>query len=83
MAKYISKRCKSDLNGSPKRVALGHWLREQREVKCLTMRDLSDISGKPHSYFGEIEQAQRGLDILEFLELCEWMEIDFRSAINQ
>lgn len=47
------------------------------------MRDLSDVSRKPHSYFGKIEQAQRGLDVLEFLELCEWMEIDFRSAINQ
>lgn len=83
MAGYITKRSKSDLSGSPKRVALGNWLRGQREAKGLTMRDLSDISGKPHSYFGKIEQAQRGLDVLEFLELCEWMEIDFRSAINQ
>lgn len=83
MAKYITKRSKSDLSGSPKRLALGNWLREQREAKGLTMRDLSDISGKPHSYFGKIEQAQRGLDVLEFLELCDWMEVDFRSAINQ
>lgn len=83
MAKYITQRSKSDLNGSPKRVALGNWLRAQREAKGLTMRDLSAISGKPHSYFGKIEQAQRGLDVLEFLELCGWMGIDFRAAMNQ
>lgn len=83
MTKYITQRSKSDLNGSPKRVALGNCLREQREAKGLTMRDLQAISGKPHSYFGKIEQAQRGLDVLEFLELCNWMEIDFRSAINK
>lgn len=75
MTKYITKRSKSDLNGSPKRVALGNWLREQREAKGLTMRDLSSISGKPHSYFGKIEQAQRGLDVLEFLELCKWLSL--------
>lgn len=75
MAKYITKRSKSDLSGSPKRVALGNWLREQREAKGLTMRDLSAVSGKPHSYFGKIEQAQRGLDLLEFIELCKWLNL--------
>ncbi|WP_081502263.1 DNA-binding protein [Rheinheimera nanhaiensis] len=47
------------------------------------MRDISNISGKPHSYFGKIEQGIRGLDILELLELCQWLGIDYRSAINQ
>ncbi|MBV2128930.1 helix-turn-helix transcriptional regulator [Rheinheimera sp. SM2107] len=58
-------------------------MREQRKAKGLTMRDLSAISGKPHSYFGKIEQGIRGLDILEFIELCGWLGIDYRSAINQ
>lgn len=83
MTKYITKRSKSDLNGSPKRLALGNWLREQREAKGLTMRDLSDISGKPHSYFGKIEQAQRGLDVLEFIELCEWLDLKLVKSITE
>lgn len=82
MAKYITKRSKSDLNGSPKRVALGNWLCEQREAKGLTMRDLSDISGKPHSYFGKIEQAQRGLDVLEFIELCKWLDLNLTKSLK-
>ncbi|WP_165907362.1 helix-turn-helix transcriptional regulator [Rheinheimera sp. D18] len=82
MAKYITQRSKSDLNGSPKRIALGNWLREQREAKGLTMRDLSAVSGKPHSYFGKIEQAQRGLDVLEFIELCQWLDLNLVKSLK-
>lgn len=78
----MTKRSKSDLNGSPKRIELGNWLREQREAKGLTMRDLGVISGKPHSYFGKIEQGIRGLDVLEFIELCSWIGIEVHLALN-
>ncbi len=56
----------------PKCAALSRWLHEQPEVKGLTIRDLSEIIGKPHSYLGRIEQAQQGLDMLEFIDLCGW-----------
>lgn len=75
MEAYKPKRGEAHLKASPKRIALGNWLREQRKAKGLTMRDLSAISGKPHSYFGKIEQGIRGLDILEFLELCMWLNL--------
>lgn len=77
------KRGEAHLKASPKRIALGNWLREQRNAKGLTMRDMAAISGLPHSYFGKIEQGIRGLDILELIELCGWLGIDCRSAINQ
>lgn len=75
MAVYKPKRGEAHLKASPKRVALGNWLREQRKAKGLTMRDMAAISGLPHSYFGKIEQGIRGLDILEFIELCKWLSI--------
>lgn len=75
MEAYKPKRGEAQLKASPKRIALGNWLREQRNAKGLTMRDLSAISGKPHSYFGKIEQGIRGLDILEFIELCKWLSL--------
>lgn len=59
----------------PRRKALGNWIREQRIEKGYTMRDMATISGKPHSYFGKIEQSQRGLDLLEFIDMCHWLEI--------
>ena len=86
MEAYKPKRGEAHLKSSPKRIALGNWLREQRNAKGLTMRDLSAISGKPHSYFGKIEQGIRGLDILEFIELCKWLSLpplkSLQSIIN-
>ncbi len=76
MEAYKPKRGEAHLKASPKRTALGNWLREQRNAKGLTMRDLAAISGKPHSYFGKIEQGTRGLDILEFIELCEFLNLE-------
>ncbi|MDP5136718.1 helix-turn-helix domain-containing protein [Rheinheimera baltica] len=83
MEAYKLKRGEASLKASPKRIALGKWIREQRDARGLTMRDLSAISGKPHSYFGKIEQAQRGLDILEFIELCNWLNIDAQKGLKE
>ena len=66
-----------------RRKALGNWIREQRIAKGFTMRDMAAISGKPHSYFGKIEQSQRGLDVLEFIELCEWLGLSSTNSLAQ
>ena len=70
----IEKR-KNINNDDPRRVALGQWVREQRMAKGYTMRDMAAKSGRPHSYFGKIEQAQRGLDLLEFIDMCRWLQL--------
>ena len=80
--RYKLKDGNSPLSANLKRLALGNWLRQQRQAKGLTMRNMQSISGKPHSYFGKVEQAQRGLDILEFLELCTWLEIDSAESVK-
>ena len=82
MEAYKPKRGEAHLKASPKRIALGNWLRQQRNAKGLTMRDLSAISGKPHSYFGKIEQGIRGLDILEFIELCKWLNLPLLKSLQ-
>lgn len=70
----IEKR-KNINNDDPRRLALGQWVREQRTAKGYTMCDMAVKSGRPHSYFGKIEQAQRGLDLLEFIDMCKWLDI--------
>ena len=82
MEAYKPKRGEAHLKASPKRIALGNWIREQRNAKGLTMRDMAAISGLPHSYFGKIEQGIRGLDILEFLQLCQWLEISSVDSLK-
>lgn len=78
----VEKR-KNINNDDPRRVALGQWIREQRMAKGYTMRDMAAKSGRPHSYFGKIEQAQRGLDLLEFIDMCNWLDVSpMKSLIH-
>lgn len=46
------------------------WLKEARETRGMTMRQLAESLGKPHSYIGKIEQAERRLDIVEYVRYC-------------
>ena len=45
MEAYKPKRGEAHLKANPRRIALGNWLREQRNAKGLTMRDMAAISG--------------------------------------
>ncbi len=35
------------------------------------MRELSDRLGVPHSFVGKIEQGERRIDVVEFIQYCE------------
>lgn len=56
-------------------VCLADWLREQREAKGLTMRELAAKLGVPHSFVGKVEQRERRLDVVEYLIYCDALEI--------
>ena len=47
------------------------WLKQQREAKGLTMRGLAERLDVPHSFVGKVEQAERRLDVVEYLSYCE------------
>lgn len=48
----------------------GEWLRATRDAIGMTQRQLSVKMGRPTSFVGKIESAQRRLDIVEFEELA-------------
>ena len=48
----------------------GEWLRKTRDAIGLTQRELSVKMGRPTSFIGKVETAQRRLDIVEFEELA-------------
>lgn len=52
------------------------WLKESRESKGLTMRDLSLRLSKPHSYVQKVEQGERRLDVVEFVWYCQALGIN-------
>lgn len=57
------------------------WLKKQRELKSLSMRAFADILGKPHSYIGKVEQGERRLDLIEYLEYCEALGVPYEEGI--
>jgi uncharacterized protein YqiB (DUF1249 family) len=64
---------------------LRNWLKDQRQSKELSMRDLGEILEVPHSFIGKIENGERRLDVIEYLQYCEALKIkpsDGLKAIN-
>jgi len=56
---------------SPASQKLSLWLRNQRELRGLTMRQAGELIDKPHSFIGKTECGQRRLDVVEFIWYCE------------
>lgn len=66
----------------PENLILLKWLREQREAKNLTMRDLGEKLNVPHSFIGKVEQGERRLDVIEFMQYCDAIGISSIEGIN-
>ncbi|WP_374046660.1 helix-turn-helix domain-containing protein [uncultured Pseudomonas sp.] len=55
--------------------SLTRWLREARESRGLTMRELGALLGVTHSYVQKIELGERRLDVVEFVWYCEALDV--------
>ncbi|MFO7535146.1 MAG: helix-turn-helix transcriptional regulator [Kiritimatiellia bacterium] len=64
------------MNKTEKGRKLLQWLREARESKGLTMRDVAAVLKVPHSWIGKVETGDRRLDIIEFARLCQVLGAD-------
>lgn len=51
------------------------WLKAQREGQKLTMREFATRLDRPHSFIGKVEQGERRLDVIEYLQYCEALEV--------
>ena len=58
-------------------------LKEARESRGLTQDALGRRLKKPQSYLGKDETYQRRLDVLEFFDLLEAMEVDAGDFAEQ
>jgi transcriptional regulator with XRE-family HTH domain len=58
--------------------ALGPWLRQRREEKKLTQKELGEIIGQTGQYVWMLENGQRGQSITQetFEELCDALSLD-------
>jgi transcriptional regulator with XRE-family HTH domain len=67
---------------SPEYLSLLKWLRAQRKQQGITMRELGERLGVIHSWVGKIEQGERRLDIVEYLRVCNALQIDAHEGLN-
>ncbi|MDO6613468.1 helix-turn-helix transcriptional regulator [Shewanella sp. 1_MG-2023] len=61
---------------APEYRKLIEWLKSARIERGLTMRELAAELGVPHSYIGKIEQYERKLDVLEYIEYCKALKLE-------
>lgn len=61
---------------------LTRWLREQREIRGLSMRELGTRLGMPHSYVQKIELGERRLDVVEYLWYCRSLGIAAQDGLE-
>lgn len=61
--------------GSPENERLIAWLKEKRKSQGLSMRDLASRLDVSHSFVGKVEQQERRLDVVEYIQYCKALEI--------
>jgi predicted transcriptional regulator len=61
---------------------LRHWLKTMRESRNLTLRDVAELTGRHHSVIGKMEQARRKIEIVEFVEYCQVLDVDPREGLE-
>jgi len=54
-----------------------------RKKKNLTQVQLANLLNKPQSFVSKYENAERRLDIVEFLEICKVLKIESGKIIKK
>ncbi|WP_413479582.1 helix-turn-helix domain-containing protein [Vibrio hibernica] len=67
---------------TPEYAKLIEWLKEARAERGLTMRELAVELDVPHSYVGKVEQCERKLDVLEYVQYCEALKVSPDEGIK-
>lgn len=67
---------------SPEHERLIAWLKERREEQGLTMRELAVRLGTPHSFVGKTEQGERRLDVIEYVQYCEALNVSPAEGLS-
>jgi len=56
---------------------------EAREEAGLTQQQLADKLGRPQSFVSKVENGDRRLDVIEFLELCRLLGADAAELLKR
>lgn len=67
---------------SPENACLVTWLKNHRQKQSLSMRDLAEKLGKPHTFIEKTEQGERRLDVVEYLRYCEALGVSPMAGLK-
>lgn len=67
---------------SPAHLSLISRIKEARLGRCMTQDQLASALGRPQSFVAKIEVGERKLSVLELLEICIALEIDFATILG-
>ncbi len=62
---------------------LTEYLRNSRKEAGLTIRQLAEKMDVHHSIIGKIETGERRLDVIEFIEYCQVLDIEPTEIIKK
>jgi transcriptional regulator with XRE-family HTH domain len=52
------------------------WLKREREAQGVSMRVLSARIDCPHQFIGKVESGERRLDVYEYVQYCDALNLD-------
>ncbi len=62
---------------------LASMVREARETKGVTMRELADRLGRPHTVISKIESGERRVDLVELEAICDALGISLIEFVRR
>lgn len=62
---------------------VAEMLRQAREAKGLTMRELADRLGCPHTLVAKIESGERRVDLVELEAFCDALGISLVNFVRR
>lgn len=68
---------------SPRQQRLMELLIAARRAHGLTQAELAVRLGKPQSFVAKYENSERRIDVIEFLDITEAMNVDARDLLDQ
>jgi transcriptional regulator with XRE-family HTH domain len=66
----------------PNHINLLRWLKKAREDQGLTVRDLALLIDEPFQTVSKIENGQRNISVLEYVQYCSVLNLDPSEGIR-
>lgn len=64
-------------------MVLGKLLREQRQLRKLTLKDVGQYMSLSHTVVANFEHGKRRLDVGEFVDYCQYLQVKPSRLLEQ